>query len=281
MIPAPFEYAAPTSLEEALSLLAQHGEDAKLLAGGHSLVPLMKLRLAGPAMVIDLGRVPGLSGISRSDGALRIGAMTTHAAVERSAEVAGAAPALAEAAHHIGDRQVRALGTIGGSVVHGDPAADLPAVMLALGAEMVLRSRAGERTVKADDFFVGLLETAVRPDEILVEVRVPAGARSAYEKYPNPASHYAIVGVAAALDLQGGTVRSARLGVTGAAPVAYRARGAEKALRGQPLTEEAIGRAAEAAYDGRELLGDIHASAEYRAHLVRVFTRRVLRRLAG
>jgi carbon-monoxide dehydrogenase medium subunit len=273
VIPASFDYVAPTSLEEALDALRSASGEAKLLAGGHSLVPLMKLRLARPDILIDLAHVPGLRGISRHNGGLSIGAMTTHGEIERSTEVRAAAPALAEAAHQIGDRQVRARGTIGGSLTHADPAADLPAVMLALGATMVLRSPSGQREVMADDFFVDLLESAVRPDEILTEIRVPENPRSTYEKLPNPASHYAIVGVAVAL---GG---EARVGVTGAAPVAFRAAGAEAVLREGSLTPDLAGRAAAAAYDGRDLLSDIFASDEYRAHLIEVLTRRALGRL--
>src|SRR5437763_4719969 len=192
----------------------------------------MKLRLAQPALLIDLGRISELRGIRREGGQLRIGAMTTHAEVEHSSDVRTAAPALAEAAHQIGDRQVRARGTIGGSLAHSDPSSDFPAVMLALGATMVCRSAAGERTVAAQDFFLGPLESAVRPDEVLTEVRLPETPRSAYEKFPNPASHYAVVGVAVALNGE------PRVGVTGAAPVAFRAAGAEDALRGSSLTQD-------------------------------------------
>ena len=274
MIPASFDYLAPTSLEEALDALRSASGEAKLLAGGHSLVPLMKLRLAQPDLLIDLAGVPGLQGVRRSNGGLSIGAMTTHGEIERSTEVKAAAPALSEAAHQIGDRQVRARGTIGGSLTHADPAADLPAVMLALGATMVLRSPLGQREVMADDFFIDLLESAVRPDEILTEIRVPSNPRSTYEKLPNPASHYAIVGIAVALGDQ------ARVGVTGAAPVAFRAAGAEAVLREYTLTPDATARAAAAAFDGRELLSDIFASGEYRAHLIEVLTGRALRRLS-
>lgn len=274
MIPASFDYSAPNTLDDALKLLADAGGDAKLLAGGHSLIPLMKLRLAAPGHLIDLAHVPGLRGVRRENGTLRIGAMTTHAEVAGSADVRSAAPALSEAARDIGDRQVRARGTIGGSLAHADPAADLPAVMLALGATFALRSASGERTVPADEFFVGLLESDVHGDEILTEVRVPSNARSAYEKIPNPASHYAMVGVAVALG------EEPRVGVTGAAPVAYRATAAESILRGATLSADTTARAAAAAYDDRELLSDIHASAEYRAHLVRVATQRALSRLA-
>jgi carbon-monoxide dehydrogenase medium subunit len=273
MIPASFEYRSPTSLAEALESLAGAQGEAKLLAGGHSLIPLMKLRLAAPALLIDLARVPGLRGIRRENGEIRIGGMTTHAEIAASAEVRKASPALSEAASDIGDRQVRARGTIGGSLAHADPAADLPAVMLALGATMVLRSASGERTVLADVFFIGLLESDVHSDEILTEIRLPANARSAYEKIPNPASHYAMVGVAVALG------SAPRVAVTGAAPVAFRAVAAEAVLSGGKLSPETAARSAAAAYDGRELLSDIHASAEYRAHLIGVATRRALTRL--
>ena len=280
MIPAGFDYAAPTNLEEALRLLSQHADDAKLLAGGHSLIPLMKLRLAQPALLIDLRLVSELRGITREGDRLRIGAMTTHAEVAASPVVAESAPGLAQAAREIGDRQVRARGTIGGSIAHSDPAADLPAAMLALDARMEVRSSGGERTSYAQDFFVDLLTTDIRPDEVLTAVTVAVAPRSAYVKYPNPASHYAITGVCAAV--QGnGTVSTARIGVTGAAPSAYRATAAEAALTGQALSPQSIAAAAEAAYDGRELLGDIHASAEYRAHLIKVMTRRALQKLTG
>jgi carbon-monoxide dehydrogenase medium subunit len=280
MIPADFEYAAPATIDEALTLLARNGEDAKLLAGGHSLIPLMKLRLARPGMLIDLRRIAGLRGVRQEGDRLAIGAMTTHAEVASNALVRQQAPALAQAAREIGDRQVRARGTIGGSLAHADPAADLPAAMLALDAWMVIRSSSGERIVGADDFFRGLLETALEPNELLTEVRVKVSPRSAYVKFPNPASHYALTGVAAALTGDG-TISSARIGVTGAAPSAYRAEGAEAALSGRGLTADVIDAAAAATRDGRELLGDIHASAEYRAALVQVLTKRALQSLAG
>lgn len=279
MIPAEFDYVAPDSLEEALRILSERPDEAKLLAGGHSLVPLMKLRLAQPALLVDMRRLPGLRGIAtRPEGGLRIGAMTTHAEIAVSAQVAAAAPALAQAAAEIGDRQVRARGTIGGSLAHADPAADFPAVMLALGAEIAARSTRGERTIAADHFFTGLLETALQPDEAITAVIVPAAPRSSYVKFPNPASHYAICGVAVALQGDGST-SSARIGVTGAAPVAFRAMAAEQALQGRPLNADAVEAAAAAAHDGRDLLADIHASEEYRAALVRVMTRRALQRL--
>jgi carbon-monoxide dehydrogenase medium subunit len=278
MIPVNFDYFAPTTVAEALQLLADRGEDAKVLAGGHSLVPLMKLRLAAPGALIDIGRIDELKGISVQGDRLRIGAMTTHAAVAASPEVIANAPALAQAAHEIGDRQVRARGTIGGSLAHSDPAADLPAVMLALDAEFTVRSASGERTLKAEDFLVDMLETALQPNELLTSISVAVSPSSSYVKFPNPASHYAITGVCASVS-GNGTVSQARIGVTGAAPLAFRATAAEAALAGKALSADSISAAAEAAYDGRELLGDIHASAEYRGSLVRTMTRRALEKL--
>lgn len=280
MIPAEFDYAAPTSLQDALQLLSQHSEDGKLLAGGHSLVPLMKLRLAQPTMLIDLGRIAELKGISVEGGRVRIGAMTTHAEVAASSVVAQNAPALAQAAGEIGDRQVRSRGTIGGSLAHSDPAADLPAVMLGLDAQITVRSASGERTIAADDFFVDLLTTALEPDEIVTSISVAVSPKSAYVKFPNPASHYAITGVCAAVEGDG-TVSAARIGVTGAAPSAYRASAAEAALAGKALSAESIAAAADAAYDGRELLGDLFASSEYRASLIKTMTRRALEKIAS
>ncbi|HLG12646.1 MAG TPA: xanthine dehydrogenase family protein subunit M, partial [Dehalococcoidia bacterium] len=278
VIPEEFEYLQPSSLQEALQMLAQHGENAKVLAGGHSLIPLMKLRLASPGILVDLGRVRELKGISLEGGRVRIGALTTHAEVAASPVVQQNAPALAQAAGDIGDRQVRARGTIGGSLAHNDPAADLPAVMLALDAQITTQSVRGSRTHAAEAFFVGMLETAVAPDEVLTQVSVAVSPRSAYAKYPNPASHYAITGVG--VSLQGnGTVTSARIGITGAADLAFRANAAEAALAGKSLSADSIAAAAAAAHDGRELLGDIHASAEYRSALIKVMTRRALEKL--
>lgn len=279
MIPAEFEYDAPATLDEALRLLDAHGDDVKLLAGGHSLIPLMKLRLARPARLVDLHRIGDLRGVRRDNGGLRIGAMTTHAEIADSADVMNAAPALSQAARVIGDRQVRARGTIGGSLSHNDPAADFPAVMLALDATLVLRSTAGERLVPAGQFFTGLLETALRANEVLTEVRVPAARHSAYVKYPNPASHYAIVGVAAALQGDGANA-AVRIGVTGAAAVAFRASQAEAALQGRAPNADTIAAAAQQAPAGQQFLGDIHASPEYRSALVSVMTRRALETLA-
>ncbi|MFN8558260.1 MAG: FAD binding domain-containing protein [Dehalococcoidia bacterium] len=214
MIPAPFTYFAPSTVDEAIALLQQHGEQAKLLAGGHSLVPLMKLRLATPAVVIDIGRLPDLAYIRREGDAIAVGALTTHHMLESSALLRADLPLVAEAAAAIGDVQVRNRGTIGGSLVHADPGGDLPAVALALDATLVLRGPAGERTVNAEDFFLGMLTTAIEPDEVLTAVRLaalPGRAGYAYQKAANKASGYAVVGIAAAVALAAdGTVAAAR-----------------------------------------------------------------------
>ncbi len=280
MIPSAFQYVAARTVDEAVALLSQHGDEAKLLAGGQSLIPLLKLRLASPSILIDIGRIPGLDGTSRQNGMITIGARTTHSAIEASASLRELCPLLPEAAAVIGDRQVRNRGTIGGNLSHADPASDLPAAILALGGELVATSRSGQRTIAADDFFVDLFTTALRPDELLTQVRVPArGARTgtAYVKFPHPASGYAIVGVAAVLALgEDGRCREARIAITGAGTKATRARAVEQGLVGQELTEPIVAQAAERAADGLDLMGDIHASEEYRAHLCRVSTRRAV-----
>ncbi len=278
MIPAAFEYAAPDSIDEAIALL-ERNDDAKLLAGGHSLLPLMKLRLAAPSLLVDLRRVSGLDGIEEANGEIRIGGMVTHAAIERSDLLARRVPLLPAVAATIGDVQVRNRGTIGGSLAHADPAADLPAAVLALDAQLVARGAAGERVVPAADFFVDLLTTALDPGEVLTEVRVPVpgtGSGSAYAKFPNPASHYAIVGVAARVDMQDGRVREARVAVTGATATAYLAAAAAARLQGSSGDAAAIAAAAGLAAEGREMLEDLSASAAYRAHLVAVQARRAL-----
>ncbi len=284
MFPSKFEYYAPTTVNEAVALLSKN-QDAKILAGGHSLLPTMKLRLANPSVLVDIGRIPNLTGIQvRTDGTT-IGALTTHAAIAASEEIASRCAALPEAAALIGDRQVRNRGTIGGSLSHADPGADYPAVMLALGAEIKAVGPRGERTIKADDFFTGLLTTALAPDEVLTEVRLPATpahSGCAYVKFPNPASRYAIVGVAALISLDDkGKVASARIGITGACDNATRAKGTEAALQGKRLDDVTIAAAAAKAADGLECLADIHASAEYRAHLVTVYAARAIKAAAA
>ena len=278
MYPASFEYLRPSTLDETIRLLVEHGDEATLLAGGHSLIPAMKLRLALPKFVVDLGRVADLSYIRESGGRIAIGAMTTHHALESSGVLRARCPLLPETAAHIGDVQVRNRGTIGGSLVHADPAGDWPAAILALEAEIELAGPKGRRTVRADAFFVDLLQTAIAPDEILCEIRVPATPRSvAYEKTEQKASGFALAGVAVVVGSTG-----VRVGVTGVGPKAYRASGVERALAGQAApTGEAIAQAARHAADGIEALGDIHASPEFRVHLAEVNAKRALTRAFG
>ena len=280
MYPAAFEYHAPTSVKDALRLLGKLKDDAKLLAGGHSLIPMMKLRLAQPGHLIDLKKVKGLSGIKEEKGALVIGAMTTHWEIEASKTVKAKVPVLAEVAGIIGDPAVRNKGTLGGSIAHADPAADWPAAMLALGAEMVCEGPKGKRAVKADDWFVGLMTTAVKGNEILTAVRVPAwpaGSGAAYMKFPHPASRFAVVGVCAAvtLDKQGVCTR-AGVAVTGAGTKAVRAKGVEAALTGKTLDAAAIEAAAQKAAQGVDVQADLQGSVEYKAHLCRVFAKRAI-----
>ena len=283
MIPSSFDYMAPATLQEAISLLAAHPEEAKLLAGGHSLIPLLKLRLAAPTYLIDLGRIPDLAYIRENAGRFHIGPMTTHYMLETSGVLQQRLAALPEAAGMIGDVQVRNRGTIGGSLAHADPAADLPAVMQMAEAQLKLVSPAGERLVAANDFFVDLLTTAIRPDELVAEIQLtapPARTASAYTKMFQKASGFAIVGVAAQVTLggDGRVCQGARVGVTGVSARAYRATAVEGALTGKPLDDASIAAAAEHASDGIDPLSDLHASGEYRLALARVYTKRALQR---
>ena len=285
MYPASFDYHTPGSVQEAISLLGKLRDDAKLLAGGHSLIPMMKLRLAQPKHLIDLRKVPGLAGIREDGGSIAIGAMTTHWQVESSKLLQAKIPVVSDAAGMIGDPQVRNLGTIGGSLAHADPAADMPAVMIALGAELVIEGPRGRRTVKVDDFFKGLMMTAVGPDEILAEIRVPvppAGSGAAYQKFPHPASRFAVVGVCAALTVDGkGICTKAGVGVTGAGTRAVRAKGVEAGLAGKALDHTAIEAAAAKAADGVDVQADLQGSAEYKSHLLRVHARRAIEAALG
>lgn len=280
MIPANFDYQAPKTIDEAISLLGSSA-DAKLLAGGHSLLPAMKLRLAQPALLVDLGRITGLSYVREAAGKIAIGAMTTHSAIADASLLDSESPLLAEAARHIGDVQVRNRGTIGGSIAHADPAADYPAALLALDAEIVARGKNGERTIPARDFFTGLFSTALNDGEIITEIRVPktTGAGTAYEKFHHPASGFAVVGVAAIVRMAGNKIESAAIGVTGVAPHAYRAEKVEASLRGQQLT--GLKAASAKAAEGIEPLGDLFASAEYRRHLAAVYCERAVRKAAA
>lgn len=285
MIPASFEYHAPKTVEEALRLLERHGDEAKLLAGGHTLLPMMKLRLAAPRFVVDIGRVRGLNYIREEGGHIAIGAMSTHAEVAASELVRSRCPLLAETAEHIGDVQVRNRGTMGGSLAHADPAADYPAPILALESEIVAQGSSGKRIIRAEEFFVDLLTTRLRPGEILTEVRVPippARTGGAYAKLAQPASGFALCGVAAVLQLNGqGMAERVRVGVTGVGAKAYRAAGVESALTGQACGEKEIRAAAQHAADGVDVLGDLHASSDYRREMASVYVRRAVTQAAA
>ncbi len=280
MIPNNFEYFAPTTIEDALSLLDQHGEDGKILSGGQSLIPILKLRLAAPGAVIDIGRIPELKAISADGDTIHIGANVTHAEIAANAALKAACPLLTETAAQIGDQQVRNRGTIGGSLTHADPAADWPAAMLALDAEIVVRSSQGQRTIKAADFFLDLMTSAVEHDEIVTEIRVAKPAQpnaSVYLKVPQAASGFAVVGVAAQLRINNGQCEDIRIGVTGLAPKAFRATSLEFALRGKSLDESAVASAsAQTDAEADDAMEDIHASGDYRRHLARVYAKRAV-----
>jgi carbon-monoxide dehydrogenase medium subunit len=281
MIPQAFEYSAPKTLDEALGLLA---EGAKPLAGGMSLIPMMKLRLATPEHLVDLGRIKDLSYIREQGGELHIGATTTHHDVEDSALVRGKCPLLAATAAFIGDVQVRNMGTIGGSVAHADPAADYPAALQALEAKLVLKGVKSERTVSAADFFVDTFTTALEPGEIVREVVVPiddAGTGISYQKVLQPASGFAIVGIAVRVRKAGGKVSMVRIGVTGLSNCAFRAKAAEKSLEGKSGSAADIQAAAALVAQGVEANSDLHASAEYRTHLASVYAARALSAALG
>ncbi len=279
MYPSAFEYHRASSVKEALAMLSEYGEDSKLIAGGHSLLPIMKLRLAQPAHLVDISGVRELASIREESGKILIGAMTTHQAVEASPLVRAKLGLLAECAAMIGDVQVRNRGTIGGSIAHADPAADYPAAVLALEAEIKIEGAGGARVVKADDFFLDLMTTAVRSGEIVTQVAfapIPAGRGFAYLKHRQPASGFATVGVAAMVALgKNGACENVRVGITGLGPKPFRAKAVEAALVGKAPAQEIAAAAAHAA-DGIDALADIHASADFRAELARVYTRRAL-----
>ena len=279
MISAQFDYVRAQTLDEALTLLAEN-EDAKILAGGHSLIPAMKLRLAMPSLLIDIGGIKDLSYIREVDNHIRIGAMTSHYQIESSELLKSLCPLLPECAAHIGDVQVRNKGTIGGSVAHSDPAGDWPAAVLALNAELVVARKNVERSIKADDFFVDLMTTALGPGEILRELRIdkPSGRTGqAYVKMHHPASGFAVVGVAANLMLdESGICQKASIGITGVSAKAYRAGVVEAALIGSFPDEQTVANAAAHATDGVDINGDLFASEDYRRHLAVVYTRRAI-----
>jgi aerobic carbon-monoxide dehydrogenase medium subunit len=278
MRPAEFEYHRPTSLDEAISLLGEI-EDSRALAGGHSLLPMMKLRLATPAALVDIGRIEGLDGIS-GNGDLTIGALATHAAVAGSQVAIGIAPVIPETAGHIGDRQVRSCGTIGGSVAHADPGADYPTVLKALGATITVTGKGGEREIPADDFFRGIFETALEPGELVTSVTIPATASetgAAYLKHAHPASRYAVAGVAAVVSVEDGSCTSARVTVGGVTSPPAHATAAAESLVGGAGTEDAISAAAAKVPESLpDATSDAYASGEYRTHLAKVLAKRAL-----
>ena len=279
MIPAEFDYVAPATLDEALSALSSGGEDAKLLAGGHSLLPLMKLRLAAPTLLVDLRRVPGLTGIE-SNGGVTIGAMTTHTAIASDASLG----LIAEVSSTIADPQVRNRGTLGGSLAHGDPASDQPAILLAYEGSVTVRGASGERTIAAADLFQDYLTTAVADDEVMVSVNYPAldGYGFGYQKFNRRKEDWAMVAVSALVKKAGdGTCEDVRIGLTHMSNVPLRATAAEDALRGGALDAAAIAAAAELAAEGTNPPGDLNASPEYKRHLARVLCRRALEEAAA
>ena len=281
MIPSAFEYVAPTSIAEATDLLNKHGEDAKLLAGGHSLIPLMKLRLAQPKILIDLKNVNGMNSIEEDNDTLVIGGMSTYYQLQSSDLIKNKVSMLSDASGDVADPQVRNLGTIGGSLSHADPAADLPAVVIALNATIVVDSSTGQRVIKAEDFFLDLLTTQLRPNEVLREVRIPNPATNsgtAYLKFANKASHYAVVGVAVRITINNaGICEDASVGITGAGTRAVRAVETERALLGSKIDDVCIESASQRAVASvDDFLSDVHASAEYREQLLQVFVKRAI-----
>jgi len=284
MIPAAFEYARPTSIDEALQAIAEGGDDVKILAGGQSLIPVMRLRLAAPETVVDLGRVAELRGVRDDGDAIVIGAMTTHHDVMTDPLVQQHAPLIAEATETVADRQVRARGTFGGALVHADPAGDLPAVALALDAEFVIAGLEGRRTVPAAEFFVDYLTTALEEGELLVEIRIPKLAGTwgmHYEKFNRVAQAWSIVAVAAVVRREGDRILEARIGLTNMGSTPLRASGVEAALADVAATAESVAAAAEHAAEGTSPSSDLNGQADYREHLARVLTRRAVAAAAG
>jgi carbon-monoxide dehydrogenase medium subunit len=274
MIPVAFDYQRASSVDDAIAKLAASA-GGKVIAGGHSLVPLMKLRLSEPGTLVDISRIPGLSGIKEAGGRIEIGATTTHTEIAASKLLRDTCPMIADAAAEIGDPQVRNRGTIGGSIAHADPAADFPAVVLALDADIVLKGKNGSRTVKAAAFFRGFYDVDLAPGELIVALQFAPVKTAAYAKLHQRASHYAVVGVAAALEVKGGLIQSARIGLTGATTHALRLAGVEKALAGKKADDVAAA-AAGAASEVADMNGDLHASAEYRKAMIPVFVKRAV-----
>jgi len=281
MIPGEFDYYSPTSLDEAIALLGEHGDDAKILAGGQSLIPAMRFRLAAPEVLIDLNQVEGLSYIKEVNGHLAIGALTREADVDESQVVKQKYPLLADTARVIADPLVRNMATVGGNLAHADPANDHPATMLAYGAEVVAIGPGGQRIIPVDEFFVDLFENSMADNEILTEIRIPtpsANSGGCYLKIERKVGDYAVAAVAVQLTLNGGTCRAARIGLTNVSPVPMRARGAETAIVGKPMTEDNIRAASVAASQECDPSGDLRGSVEYKRDLVRVITMRAIRK---
>jgi aerobic carbon-monoxide dehydrogenase medium subunit len=274
VIPAEFDYVVPESLEEAIRELHENGEDAKAIAGGHSLIPLMKLRLAAPTLLIDLRKLPGLHSVQQENGTVRIGALTTHATLQDTPELG----VVAKAASLIADQQVRNRGTIGGSLAHGDPASDLPTVVLTYDGEVTAQGPDGQRTIAAADLFQDYLTTSLAHDELITEVRLPRmeGYGFGYEKFGRRAEDWAMVGVCALVKASDGSCEDVRVGLTHMGSTPLRAGAVEEALRGQPLDEEHIAAAAEQAAEGTEPPGDLNATPDYKRHLARVLVKRAL-----
>jgi len=283
MIPVQFDYLAPATIEEALAALSQHGDDAKIMAGGQSLLPVLRMRLNAPEMVIDLGKIDSLRGVRDDGDAIVIGAMTQHSVVASDNLVAEHAALISKAVEHLADAQIRHRGTFGGALAHADPAGDLGAPALALGAQFVIAGPSGSRTVEADDFFVDLFETAIGEDEILTEVRIPkhTGWGSHYEKFVRVAHQWPIVAVAATVLVENGAIAQARVGLTNMGSTPLRARAVEEALVGQPATADGVRAAAEKATEGTNPPSDLNGDADYRRHLAGVLTRRAVLAAAG
>ena len=284
MIPAQFDYLAPETIEEALAALATAGDDAKVMAGGQSLLPVLRMRLNAPEMVVDLGRIPGLREITDDGEFVVIGSMATHTAVVESDLVREHALLLSKTVAEVADPQIRHRGTVGGALVHADPAGDVGAAALALGAEFVIVGAGGAtRTVSADDFFVDLFETAVGDGELLTQVRIPkhTGWGAHYEKFVRVKHQWSIVAVAATVRVAGGAIAEARIGLTNMGSVPLRARSVEEALVGQPATEAAVRAAAQSAADGTNPPSDLNGDSDYRRHLATVLTRRAVLAAAG
>jgi carbon-monoxide dehydrogenase medium subunit len=283
VIPAQFEYVAPTSIEEALTALAEGGEDAKVMAGGQSLLPVLRMRLNVPSVVVDLGKIESLRGVRDDGDAIVIGAMTTHSDVYHDPLVREHAKVLCDAIEQLADPQVRHRGTFGGALAHADPAGDLGAPALALGARFTITGQGGSRTVEADDFFEDIFTTAIRDGELLTEIRIPkyTGWGGHYEKFVRVAHQWPIVAVAAAVRVDGGSISEARVGLTNMGSTPLRARAVEAALAGQPATDEAVRAAAASAAEGTEPPSDLNGDADYRRHLATVLTRRAVLAAAG